>query len=242
MLQNVVFSVTTMDSIYIQLEVDQFSKVLKSLYAAENTSSFTNVTIKLGKMHNDSNSVFIVSGSDSHGSVRVVHEIPITILTLLQASTLSEPELPSPSIQTVLPANLKTIKVSCEAMRKGMSRNAESIVTLTANAGGGLEIADSLSAIRWTKLINPPVANGNELSGNGGALVTPGYLSEGRVEQQYSVNVDIKDLCKTMQAQFLNPSHGVACILDKRCLLMYFFLEPNSTCNMSFLLLNKTSE
>lgn len=236
---NMNFSVTTMDSIYVQLEVEQFSKILKCFYAVEgNTSSFTTVTIKLGKVATESTSMFLVSGTDSQGSVKVVHEIPVTLLTMLQVTTLNEPELPSPNIQIVLPANLKTIKVSCDAMRKGMSKHAESIVRVTATCSGGFEISDYSSAIRWSKLVNPPVT-GNSVCGQICSESVGAVTSDS--ETSFYVNVDIKDLCKTMQALLLNPSHAVACILDKRCLLMYFFLEPNSSCNMSFLLLNKTA-
>ena len=258
-LQNVVFSVTAIDSIFIQLDVDPMSKVLKGLFAPESSSSlassssFVSTSIKLGRVQNgpaaSTSPILIVTGTDAQGSVKVVHELPVTILTPLQAAAICEPELPTPHLQVVLPGNLKTLKVACDAMRRGMAKNAETVVKVRASAKGMLEICDSTSFIRWSKLVNPPIqlpTNGE----NANSLVTPPQANPTREEGEaraggdgvFSVNVDIKDLCKTMQALMLNPSHGVACILDKQCLLVYFFLQPNSSCNMSFLLVNKTSD
>ena len=211
-------------SIYLQVQaIEVLCKAFRSL-AVDFCAAFK-TTIKLARVAN-SCTALIVTSADPQGIVKLEHTVPVNVLTPLQAaSMLQEPYVGEmPQIQLLLPACFRALKAACDNLKQFKYVK----VSVTAS-----ELAISTPegpflgeyACKWSKLKATSAVDQREVPVN--------------VPVSCSVTLETKELCRAMQAVSVNPSHGIVSVVNEHCLLLYFFLTPNTQTSMSYFLANK---
>ena len=214
-------------AIHLQVQaIDVLCKAFRSL-AVDFCTAFK-TTIKLARVAN-SCTALLVTSADPHGNVKLEHTVPVNVLTPLQAaSMILEPEVGDmPQIQLLLPACFRALKAACDNLKQ--FKHVKVVVTsseLTICTPEGPFLGEY--ACKWSKLktISSLDQRGNAQE----AVAAP---------VSCSVTLETKELCRAMQAVNVNPSHGIVSVVNEHCLLLYFFLTPNTQTSMSYFLPNK---
>lgn len=225
--QDISFQISQLDFIFLRIDCSLLARALQSFAADVNTIvPLFAAKVKLATV--GENPVLLVKISDAHDNVIICHNLQISLLTPLEAAQLREPTVGAPDVQIVLPSPLKKLRQTGENLRKFL--NSDSSLTLRASASGSLTLFTqnsngSLVEVSFSGLSNPP------------APPSTGSLSEQQSEA--SATIDCRDFAKMMSSLAVSPIYGVCCIFSGQFLLFYFYLQSNSTNNMTFLISGK---
>jgi hypothetical protein len=211
-------------AIHLQVQtVDMLCKAFRSL-AVDFCAAFK-TTIKLAKVANNCTALLVTS-ADPHGNIKLEHTVPVNILTPLQAaSMIQEPDVGElPQLQLLLPGCFRALKAACDNLKQ--FKHLKVIATsseLTICTPEGPFLGEF--SCKWSKLKAISLLDQRAESGT--------------LPASCSVTLETKELCRAMQAVNVNPSHGIVSVVNEHCLLLYFFLTPNTQTSMSYFLPNK---
>lgn len=237
--ESLIFAVGQMDAIYLKISVENIAKALKSCIGSGGSASasmfsehsrFLAGSLKLAKIGD--RSVLLFVAQDADGTVRVHHEVPVEILSKVQASALHEPLIAPPDVQLVLPLPLRPLRVLSENLKTlaqvgGSRPAAESSTLLFVSASrNGLLRFKMESATRSQLLVDVRnLATAAKVPGVTTDDASPNSAVQEAADAPFSVAIDARDFFKIMQCTQINPVHSVLCLAHEKYLLIYFYME-----------------
>lgn len=199
------------DEIYLKVDLRNALRALKSATTAALTivkltkkQGIPYLTIEMKKPSGQ-----VQQNNQQVSTISIVQDIPVIVLTLDEISELSEPQLPEPPVQIMMP-HLKDLKSVIERLK-----SIGDYITISAT------MANSMTLRLDTPLIQCNTLYKNlehpRISGRESLQKDP--------ETRATAKLDIKKFSKFLFAHLLNPNEVICSILEDKCVIMSVLLQ-----------------
>ena len=217
------------------------TKAFRGLVAEFCTSLHT--SIKLPHVANGCTAL-LVTTADAQGNIKLEHTVPVIVLTPLEAASLiQEPDVADlAQIQLLLPENFRAWRAACDNLKHFKHLQVCATANeLTIGTVKGPFSSEYLT--KWSKLKSVSTLMASQspaTNANSSEAALESFSSQASsVLESSSVTLEVKDLCKAMQAIQANPTHGIVSVVHEHSLLLYFFLVKTKTEQIKSMLITK---